>query len=406
MFRQEVLEHKRNRLMGEVVIAIPPSWQMIGLLYFTLVFFSAILLATATYSRTESVTGLVMPDRGVAVVVPSRPGIVAGLSVAEGEIVEEGDELFTVRSEEDSVAGPSSAAQVAAAVDEQDAGLAAQMEATQAALGAQLGQIDAQMRGLDAEIQQLESQIVLQNNLIRSAMRNFESAQQVAERGFISQNDLRAREDMLVNRQQTLSQLMQARDSKQAQRAELSRSSAQARSQNMAQLASLSAARSEVAQQAANVAGSRSYVVRAPVAGRVTAVIARPGQPVDARTSVLSVVPVGARMQAELMVPPSAIGFVKAGQPVRLAIDAFPYQQLGTIPGTIASVATSPVSVTSPTGVSSVYPVTVRLEREAIAAFGREEPLLPGMTLSARIVVQRQSLLEWLFEPLFAVSRR
>jgi membrane fusion protein len=406
MFRQEVLDHRRNRLMGEVVIAIPPSWQMIGLLFFVLVFAVSTFLATATYSRTESVPGVVMPDRGVAVVVPTRPGVVAGLKVAEGAVVKRGDELLTVRSEEDSAAGPSSVAQVATAVREQDAGLAAQMEATRAALGAQLEQIGAQMRGLEAEVQQLEAQIVLQGNLVRSAQGNFESAKRVAERGFISQNDLRVREDTLVSRRQALSQLIQSRDSKRAQWSELSRSSAQARSQNLGQLASLAAARSEVAQQAANVAGTRSYVLRAPVAGRVTAVIAKLGQPVDSRTSVLSVVPVGSRMQAELMVPPSAIGFIKPGQSVRLAIDAFPYQQLGTIPGTISSVARSPISFTSAAGVSSAYPVIVSIQRESISAFGREEPLLPGMTLSARIVLQKQSLLEWLFEPLFAVRRR
>jgi membrane fusion protein len=41
-----------------------------------------------------------------------------------------------------------------------------------------------------------------------------------------------------------------------------------------------------------------------------------------------------------------------------------------------------------------------------VAAFGRNEALIPGMTLSARIVTEKQSLLEWLFEPLYAVRQR
>jgi membrane fusion protein len=48
----------------------------------------------------------------------------------------------------------------------------------------------------------------------------------------------------------------------------------------------------------------------------------------------------------------------------------------------------------------------VALDRAAVSAFGRDEPLVSGMTLSARIVTEKQSLLEWLFEPLFAVQRR
>jgi membrane fusion protein len=50
--------------------------------------------------------------------------------------------------------------------------------------------------------------------------------------------------------------------------------------------------------------------------------------------------------------------------------------------------------------------VTVELEQPSVAAYGRREPLVSGMTLTARIVTEKQSLLQWLFEPLFAVQRR
>ena len=53
-----------------------------------------------------------------------------------------------------------------------------------------------------------------------------------------------------------------------------------------------------------------------------------------------------------------------------------------------------------------VYLVTAELDEPFVTAFGRRQPLLPGMTLSARIVTERQSLLQWLFQPLFAVGRR
>ena len=406
MFRQEVLDHRRNRLMGEVVIAIPPSWQLIGLLFFVLTVAVVIFLAAASYSRFETVQGVIIPDRGVAAIIPSRAGVVAEIYVREGALVEPGDRLLEIRADEGGPNDLSSAARIAAAVSEQDVRLAAQMDALGTSLDAQLGQITVQMRGLDSEIDQIDAQIELQRGLMESARQSLEGAQQVAERGFLSRSDLRAREDVLMDRQQGLSQLIQARNSKIAQRTEIDRSVAQIRSQNASQQAALAAARSEVAQQAANVDGSRSYSISAPIAGRVTAIVAKLGSAIDSRASVMTVVPVGAKMQADLMVPPSAIGFIRPGQEVRLAIDSFPYQKFGTISGSISSVAKSPVSITSTEGILSAYPVTVNLPRETIFAFGRDEPLLPGMTLSARIMIQRQSLLEWLFEPLFAVRRR
>ena len=41
-----------------------------------------------------------------------------------------------------------------------------------------------------------------------------------------------------------------------------------------------------------------------------------------------------------------------------------------------------------------------------IAAYGRRYPLSTGMSLTARIVAEDQSLLQWLFEPLYAVRNR
>jgi membrane fusion protein len=50
--------------------------------------------------------------------------------------------------------------------------------------------------------------------------------------------------------------------------------------------------------------------------------------------------------------------------------------------------------------------VTVAIERAAIDAYGRQEPLMSGMAVTARVVTGEQSLLQWLFEPLLAIQRR
>lgn len=121
----------------------------------------------------------------------------------------------------------------------------------------------------------------------------------------------------------------------------------------------------------------------------------------------MAIVPEGSRLTAELVVPSAAIGFIKPGQDVRLALDAFPYQRFGTVKGTVRTVAKTAVNTSGPGGATlAVYPVTVDVLEPRISAYGRLEPLVPGMTLTARIIAERQSLLEWLFEPLFAVRRR
>ncbi len=390
-----------------MAIAVPVAWQAIGYLIFGGLVATLIFLSLASYSRVETVAGIIVPDSGVATIIPTRVGVISALSVRDGETVTAGAQLAAIRAEEDSATSVSAAAQIENAVARQDASLSAQNQASVSAARAQQGQLTAQRNGLAAEITQLQSQIGLQQELVASAQRDLDRARTIAERGFISGRDIQVREETLLSRRQGLSQLSQSLVSRQSAAAEAERSAAQLSAQASAQSASLSATRAQVAGQAASTAGSRSYVLRAPLAGRVTALTARVGQPASSQVPLMTIVPAGSTLRAELVIPSSAIGFVKPGQEVRLAVDAFPYQRFGTVRGHVMTVATSAVGAQGPNGATiSVYPVTVTLDRAVVRAFGRSEPLVSGMTLSARIITEKQSLLEWLFEPLFAVIRR
>lgn len=407
MFRSEVTSHRSDRLTGDVSITVPISWQSIGYLVFVGILIGFSFLSLASYSRVETVTGSITPDKGVSAIIPSRNGVIASVAVSEGQEVAAGAELAAIRAEEDSASGQPTAARIEEAMARQDASVAAQMVAANAAADAQIHQLSAQRSGIAAEIQQIQSQITLQRELVASANKDYERARTVAERGFISQRDLQVREETLLARRQDLSQLTQSLATKVSALAESGRSAAQVAAQAQAQSAGLTADRAAIAQQAASTAGSRSYVLRAPIAGRVAALTARAGQPANSQAAMMSIVPAGATFRAELAVPSAAIGFVKPGQEVRLAVDAFPYQRFGTVKGKILTVATSAVSASKGDGTTvSVYPVMVSLDQTSISAFGRREALVAGMSLTARIVTEEQSLLQWLFEPLFAVRRR
>jgi membrane fusion protein len=117
-------------------------------------------------------------------------------------------------------------------------------------------------------------------------------------------------------------------------------------------------------------------------------------------------VPAKAEARVELYVPTAAVGFIRPGQEVRLAIDAFPYQQFGTVTARVVDVSAATIARQGPTGFVPVYLVTAKLPRPWIKAFGRHQALAPGMTLTARIVTENRSLLEWLFQPIFAVRNR
>jgi membrane fusion protein len=48
--------------------------------------------------------------------------------------------------------------------------------------------------------------------------------------------------------------------------------------------------------------------------------------------------------------------------------------------------------------------VLVEIERQAITAYGKAEPLRPGMLVDADILGEKRKLYEWVLEPLYSVQ--
>lgn len=407
LFRKEVLERRADRLHGDVALAVPVSWQIIGYTLLAALIAALLFLSFASYSRVETVGGAIVLDRGLASIVPTRPGIVTTLGAREGQRVEAGAELVEIRSEEAMAGGGSGPRRVMVALERQDETLAGQSSMMMNAAAAERARLAEQIAGLDQEIRSVDEQIESQRRLVTVAETEFQSIAGVAERGFISQRDLRAREEALLARRQQLSQLEQSRGAKTSQLAEARRGITQAGASAQAQAAGVAAGRAELAQRLADVDSARGYTLTSPIAGTVTAVTARLGQPVNQQGPVMIVVPNDARPRVELYVPTNAAGFLALGQEVRLAVDAFPYQRYGTIAARITEISSVAIPRAGPDGGAiPVYLLTAELGQPWVLAFGRRQPLLPGMTLSARIVTEKQSLFRWLFEPLFAVSGR
>ena len=150
---------------------------------------------------------------------------------------------------------------------------------------------------------------------------------------------------------------------------------------------------------------SRVTLLKAPFAGVVSGLLATPGQSVSAGSVLASVVPANTQLQAVLYVPSTAMGFIKAGQRVRVSYDAFPYQRFGQYGGTVSSVSQTDVPVqTSGADRRAVFLVRVALDTALVKAYGTEIALRPGHTLTADIEIDRRRLYRWMLDPLFAFS--
>jgi membrane fusion protein len=150
--------------------------------------------------------------------------------------------------------------------------------------------------------------------------------------------------------------------------------------------------------------------IPAPISGWIASAHAELGDIVTQDHVIAVVVPTQAQFIARLLVPSSAAGFVEPGDQVRLMLDSFPFQRFGTQAGVVSSVSgsiTLPREVHGPVQVNqAVFSVDVALEGQSILARGRQRPLQPGMTLKADIVLEKQKVFDWIFDPLLSLRGR
>lgn len=367
-------------------------------------------LLNASYARRQPSLGALAPAAGAVRVAPPRTGLIAEVQVEQGRAVAAGDPLFMLDFAQSLDGGGTLDAALRAALDRQDTLLREQLTVMAARTATEGARLDARIAGLVAERLALAAQRGLQERRASLAEERAAAAAELRRRGLLSETEARMREDTALSQRLDLAALDQ-RLAAMAQEAAQSAMQRETLAADAAERESrLRSGLSDVERQRAEVAAQRAIIVRAPVAGRVTALQAAPGHRADPARPVLTLVPEGAALQAELFVPSRGIGFIRPGQTVRLMYDAFPFQHFGTQSGTVESVSevmlaadevTGPVRPSGPT-----YRVTVRLERATLAAGGRELPLQPDMTLRADVVLEQRSLLAWLFEPLLSARGR
>lgn len=407
LFRHEVLEHRSDRLHGDISLAMPMRWHVIGYTLLAALAAAGLFLALGSYARVETVSGSIVLDRGVVPIVSHRHGVAVAISVKAGDRVKAGQRLAEISSEDTLTIGGTAPQRALKAMEQQETGLAVQSLASQQAGQAEIARLAAQMEGLQGELATLDRQVAVQKELVASAVAGLETVQDAAKRGFISRRDVVQREESVLTRRQQLGAIEQQRVAKQSAVAEARKSIAAARAQAVVQAATLSAGRAELSQRRIDTQAARGMILTAPVDGMVTAVTANPGQSVGDDAALMTLVPDSAVSRAELEIPTSAIGFLEVGQEVHLAVDAFPYQRFGAIKARIVEISAVTVAKRDGSGATiPVYLATAEMSSPWVTAFGKRHRLLPGMTLSARIVTRRQTLLQWLFEPLFAVSAR
>ncbi|KVM03966.1 anibiotic ABC transporter [Burkholderia ubonensis] len=412
LFREEALDATKHKLMGTVSLYSPPyRWLMIGVAT-ALTLAVVAFLVFGTYTKRERVAGQLLPAKGLLTVAPPMMGTVVDTRVREGQTVAAGAELMAISAEVATELGGTREV-VARQLEFQRSRLKTDLTSqSQLSREAQRG-LRAREAVLNDQLAQIALQKTQRMRQAELAQRQLEKLQSMREQGYVSNSQVEQQEAALLDTQARLQDLARQRLDVEQQldhiRQQLRELPFNARNQHN----DIERKLAEVDQSIAENEARRMIILRAPQASVVAALLAKPGQVVIAGQSLASLLPQGAQLEARLMVPSRAIGFVRPGARVVLRYEAYPFQKFGQQFGRVTEVsrtALTPQEVANLTGRTDVreqlYRVVVALDRQDIVAYGKREALHPGMAIEADVLIDKRRLIEWVLEPLYALGRR
>ncbi|MES2741347.1 MAG: HlyD family type I secretion periplasmic adaptor subunit [Pseudomonadota bacterium] len=127
------------------------------------------------------------------------------------------------------------------------------------------------------------------------------------------------------------------------------------------------------------------------------------GSVVKEAEQMFTLVPLGAEMEAEVQIDSLDIGYIKVGDPVHLKLDAFPFQAHGALEAKVRTISEDAFrrdAAQAGQGTDAYYLSRIGFGKARLKKMSEHARLLPGMTLSAEIVVGKRSVMSYLLWPL------
>lgn len=124
------------------------------------------------------------------------------------------------------------------------------------------------------------------------------------------------------------------------------------------------------------------------------------GSVVEEAQTIMSLVPLDFPIEAEVYIRAQDIGFVRKGDPVRIKLSSFPYEEHGTVNGTVISLSEDAFQQDRGGSTVTTYKAKVSLGEVSLRNVPSDYRVIPGMTLTAEIKVGKRRLITYFLYPL------
>jgi membrane fusion protein len=409
LFRYQVADFKRETWLGDLVIVRPVIFPVLVCLFLVLGACGLFYLVYGEYTKKARVTGYLVPDQGLLKIYTQQTGAVIILRAKEGQEVKKGELLAVISTERASQQG-STQLEIAKQLGVREESLTGEKSKLHQLYTEQADSAQKRLAQLHKERDQIDRAISAQDKRVKLAEMVVDRNVQLFKENYVSELSVEEKRASLIDQQSRMSDLLRSKIASErdttALQAELNNLPLRERND----VAALNRSIAEIKSTGIENEARRESYVLAPQDGMVTAVHIDQGRRANPDTPLMSLIPSGTRLQADMYIPSRSVGFVRLDNTAKLQYQAFPYQKFGSHAGKVIKIsrtAVSPQELPFPAPAGDVYyVVTILPELEYVLAYGKREPLQVGMQVNADIWLDRRTLLEWIMEPLYSVSGR
>ena len=410
LFREEALERFRGSAWQPPLLTRPVSgWVLAALALIAATAFVA-FAATFEFARKEQVRGYLTPASGWSRVTAKSYGVVRRRLANAGDNVRTGDVLLEISPGD----GVRQALTVQDRMLEEIQGRRTALEERTSLIAREYEQETTLLKRAGEadllELARLEEEIELTQTRVRTARQRYLDGVRLSDSGALAPAEILRLEDEMQSRLLALSERRRTAD---RLRASLAANAARMAQLGIARDLNTAAIREQthaLAMEESRIRGEGAHRVLAPRDGTVASVRVDAGDGVKPGQALLDIVPQGSVLLGRMFVPAVAMGFIEPGQEVRVYLDAFPYERHGAQHGRVYLVsATALTQGESPTGQTRMgahYRVDVEFPDGFTLSPIQLQALRPGMTITADLIRDYGTLLDWVMEPLQGAARR
>jgi membrane fusion protein len=372
---------------SEMLPQDPPSWivrwtawLLLGVLF--LAFIGAIVLK---FPETVHCPFVLVPATGADPIQSPHQAILSRVSVAEGEVVKKGAELFVLRSDE--IRG----------LDTQFRTLNEDLRTKEESLTQSDSAYKAQADIKEAEIDLAKSEVKFRANYAKTSHDLVERMGKLAQEGGFSEIDLIRRKLDLAGSEKDLSVAQKTLQQVNLDRQRMEREHTRLRGEQQAEIEKF---KKHIGALKADLENAQDNLltVRSSYDGVVISLDQRTvGSVVQQGQVLCQLSPQDAQPRARMIVNEAGFARLAVAQRVRYFFEAYPYQRYGVIGGKLDWISHSAVT----TADGSHFVALASLDRADIPRpTGKSLPLRVGMRGDAHIIVGDRTPIDYVLEPI------